>query len=290
MTGEQGQMPARKVITARQVRLAAELRKLRERADLSVQEGARALGIAQAKLSNTESARVGVSPDRVRHFASQYACDDAALVEALAAMAAERANGWWEEYRELLPPGFLDLAELERNARYLHTIEIAHVPGLLQTEEQVRAIFAYSVPEFPTKELEARVDYRLRRQSVLDGAEAPPYEAVIHEAALRIRVANRAVARRQLLHILEMTQRPGITVRVIPFDVDGFAGVGYPMLHAGGPVPQLDTVLLDSVHGVAFLDGESQLSRYRALFSKVKGAALDEVVSRELIHRLTKEA
>ncbi|MGW6021476.1 helix-turn-helix domain-containing protein [Streptomyces sp. NPDC055099] len=282
-------MPARSLITARQVRLAAELRKLRERAGLSVGEAARLLGIAPTKLSNTESAQVGVSPERVRHFACQYACGDAALVDALAAMAADRGRGWWEEYRAQLPTGFLDLAELERNARYLNTIEIAHVPGLLQTEEQVRSIFAYSVPELPADELDTRVAYRLRRQAILHEDDAPPYEAVVHEAALRIRVANRAVARRQLAHILEMSLRPNVTVRVIPFDVDGFAGVGYPMLYAGGPVPQLDTVLLDSVHGVAFLDGESQLDRYRALFRKVQRSALDDVGSRELIHRLAKE-
>ncbi|MGW0906922.1 helix-turn-helix domain-containing protein [Streptomyces sp. NPDC002853] len=282
-------MPARNLITARQVRLAAELRKLRERAGLSVGEAARLLGIAPTKLSNTESAQVGVSPERVRHFACQYACSDAALVDALAAMAGERGRGWWEEYRAQLPTGFLDLAELERSARYLNTIEIAHIPGLLQTEEQVRAIFAYSIPELPTGELETRVAYRLRRQSILHEDDAPPYEAVVHEAALRIKVADRVVARRQLAHILEMSLRPGVTVRVIPFDVDGFAGVGYPMLYAGGPVPQLDTVLLDSVHGVAFLDGESQLDRYRALFRKVQRSALDDVGSRELIHRLAKE-
>ncbi|MEU6766889.1 helix-turn-helix transcriptional regulator [Streptomyces sp. NPDC046853] len=282
-------MPARSLITARQVRLAAELRKLRERAGLSVGEAARLLGIAPTKLSNTESAQVGVSPERVRHFACQYACGDAALVDALAAMAGERGRGWWEEYRAQLPTGFLDLAELERNARYLNTIEIAHVPGLLQTEDQVRAIFAYSVPELPAEELETRVAHRLRRQSILEEDDAPPYQAVVHEAALRIRVANRAVAQSQLAHILEMTLRPNVSVRVIPFDVDGFAGVGYPMLYAGGPVPQLDTVLLDSVHGVAFLDGETQLDRYRAFFRKVQCSALDDVGSKELIHRLVKE-
>lgn len=282
-------MPARNLITARQMRLAAELRKLRERAGLSVGEAARLLGIAPTKLSNTESAQVGVSPERVRHFACQYACGDAALVDALAAMAGERGRGWWEAYRAQLPTGFLDLAELERGAHYLNSIEIAHVPGLLQTEEQVRAIFAYSVPELPADELETRVAYRLRRQSILHEDAAPPYEAVVHEAALRIKVADRAVARRQLAHILEMSLRPKVTVRVIPFDVDGFAGVGYPMLYAGGPVPQLDTVLLDSVHGVAFLDGESQLDRYRSLFRKVQCSALDDVGSRELIHRLAKE-
>ena len=133
----------------RHLRLATELRKLREKAGLSVQEAARALGIAQTKLSNTEAARVGVSPDRVRHFACQYACDDTALIDALARMAAERERGWWEEYRGRLPDIFLDLAELEHLAAHLRTFETVHIPGLLQTEEQIRAIYAQSVPELP---------------------------------------------------------------------------------------------------------------------------------------------
>src|SRR5689334_3086007 len=106
-------MPARSVITARQERLGAELRKLRERAGLSGRDAARVLGIAETKLSSTEVGRVGVSAERVRHLASEYACDDAALIEALAAMATERVRGWWTEYRELVPIGYLDLAELE---------------------------------------------------------------------------------------------------------------------------------------------------------------------------------
>ncbi|MGW5864600.1 DUF5753 domain-containing protein [Streptomyces sp. NPDC055239] len=199
------------------------------------------------------------------------------------------SRGWWEEYRELLPAGFLDLAELEYHARYLKTFETVHIPGLLQTEEYVRAIFAYSVPELPEDELAARVRYRLRRQTVIEGDSAPAYDAVIHEAALRIRVADRKVAQRQLQHILEATDRPHVSVRVVPFNVDGFAGVGYPMLYVGGPAPQLDTVLLDTVHGGAFLDGELQLSRYRGLFDKVEGAALNVAESRDLIHQLVRD-
>lgn len=282
-------MPARTMTTARQERLAAELRKLRERAGLSVQGAAQVLGIAQTKLSNTESARVGVSPDRVRHFACQYVCEDVALVDALAAMAGERVRGWWEEYRELLPSVFLDLAELEHHAAYLKTFETVHIPGLLQTEEHVRAVFAYSVPELAERELDARVRYRLRRQTILDADPAVSYETLIHEAALRIRVADRKVAQRQLQHMLEASERPQVSLRVVPFDVDGFAGVGYPMLYVGGPVPQLDTVLLDTVHGGTFLDAELQLSRYRGLFHKVEGAALGVVESRDFIHRLVRD-
>jgi len=279
-------MASRAVITARQERLGAELRKLRERSGLTLREAARALGIAESKLSSTEAGRVGVSAERVRHLASQYACDDTALVDALVVMATERVRGWWEEFRGRVPSGYLDMAELEAHATYLSTFQSVHIPGLLQSEEQLRAIFGASVPKLSKEELEVRVEFRLRRQQALEGMR---YLALIHEAALRIRVADKNVAREQLRQILKRSELPQVAVRVVPFDVDGFAGVVDPVVYVGGPVPELGTVLVDSQHGGAFLDAEAQLARYREVLRKVETAALGVVESRELIHRLVQE-
>jgi transcriptional regulator with XRE-family HTH domain len=279
-------MPARTTITARQERLGRELRKLRERAGLSLREAARATGIDEGRFSNAEVGRVGVSAERVLLVAGQYEVEDAAFVDALAAMANERVRGWWAEYRGHLPQGFLDLAELEHHAAYLRSFENVQIPGLLQTEEQVRAIYASSVARLPQGQIDARVQFRLRRQDVLGRAEPFRYEVVIHEAALRVRVADRQVARRQLLHIVEQSERPQVAVRVVPFDVDGFADIGNPLLIAGGPVPQLDTVLLDSAHGATLMDAEAQLGRYRRVISDVEGAALGVVESRDFIRQL----
>ncbi|GGK97330.1 helix-turn-helix domain-containing protein [Streptomyces flaveus] len=276
-------MPARSIVTARQARLGAELRKLRERAGPSIREASEATGIAQTKISMLEAGRVGVSAERVRHLASQYACDDSALVEALVAMATERGRGWWEEYRETVPAGYMNVAELEHYAAELSTFQTVHIPGLLQTEEQMRGIFASSVPLLSEEQREARVRFRLRRQEILGKI---PYEAVIHEAALRIRAADSKVARYQLLHILEHSELPQVTVRVVPFDVDGFAGISAPLVYASGPVPQLDTVLVDTNHGGAYLDAEAQLSRYRATVRTIEEVALGVVESRDFIHHL----
>ncbi|MFI1481928.1 helix-turn-helix domain-containing protein [Streptomyces sp. NPDC020747] len=276
-------MPARSIVTARQQRLGAELRKLRERAGLTAREAAQASGIAESKISMTEAGRVGVSAERVRHLADQYACDDAALVEALVAMAAEKGRGWWEDCRGKVPAGYLNVAELEHHAAELRTFQTVHMPGLLQTEGQMRGIFASSVPLLSEEQREARVRYRLRRQEVL-GEVA--YEAVIHEAALRIRAADSKVARSQLLHVLEQSERPQVTVRVVPFDVDGFAGISAPLVYASGPVPQLDTVLVDTKHGGAYLDAEAQLNRYRAMLRTIEKVALGVVESRDFIHHL----
>ncbi|MGX5188428.1 helix-turn-helix domain-containing protein [Streptomyces avermitilis] len=276
-------MPARSIVTARQQRLGAELRKLRERAGMTAREAAQAAGIAESKISMTEAGRVGVSEERVRYLASQYACDDTEYVDALVAMANERVRGWWAECRGQLPPSFLDLAELEHHAARLRSFESVHIPGLLQTEEQVRAMYAASVSGFSEEQVDARTEFRLRRQGVLDKVR---YEVVIHEAALRVRVADRKVARRQLLHIVEQSERAQVTLRVVPFDLDGFTRIGNAMLIAGGSVEQLDTVLLDSAHGGVFLDAEAQLSRYRRVINDVERAALGVVESRDFVHRL----
>lgn len=282
-------MASRTITTARQERLGTELRKLRERAGLTARQASKALGIDPTRLSHTEAGRVGVSPERVRRMATFYACPDPAFVDALADMTVPWRGGWWEEYRDLLHGAFLDLAELEHYASFLRTSEFTHIPGILQTEDHARAVFAYAVPELPANELDLRVEFRMRRRIVLERESPVELEALIHESALRTRVADRKIARAQLEYLVEVSQRPGITIRVIPFDIDGFAGAGYSMLIAGGPVPQLDTVHLDSPLTSGFVDADSQVSRFRGVFHNVERSSLGTVESRDFIHRIAQE-
>jgi hypothetical protein len=199
-------------------------------------------------------------------------------------MATDRTHGWWEEYRGLLPTSFLDLSELEHHARFLRHVAILYVPGLLQIEDYSRAVFSSRIPELTTEEIELRIQHRKARQGF-----TIPYEAVIHEAALRIRVSDRATSRAQLARLLELSEADHITVRVIPFDLDGFARAASTMTYVGGPLPKLDTVVRDALHGSAFIDSEAQLNTYRTSFHKVEDASLDPVRSREFIHSLVKE-
>ncbi|MES4891691.1 helix-turn-helix transcriptional regulator [Streptomyces sp. NPDC096012] len=282
-------MARRKEPTARQGRLGAELRKMREAAGLKGREAAALLGTDSAQVSQIEVGTAGVSGERVRRLAAHYACTDPELIDALVAMAADRTCGWWEEYRGSLPNSFLDLSELEHHSSYRWDVDFLHVPGLLQTEAYARALFSYVNPDFPDSELERRVEHRMRRRVIIERPEPIPYETVIHEAALRIRVGGRAAARAQLVRILELTEAPHVTVRVIPFDLDTFAGAGSAMVYAGGPVPRLDTVVRDGPHGTLFIDAEAQLDHYRTLFRRVEAVSLEPGRSRDFIHKLAQE-
>lgn len=280
-------MAGRAAPTARRTRLGAELRKLRERAGMTTTQAADLLGTSPGQLSNIEVARFGVSADRVRVAAHTYSCADPALVEALVSMTAERKRGWWEEYREILPPKLLDLAEIEHHGTSLHAAHSIHIPGLLQTVDHAREIYRQSVPELPPPEIEHRVSYRIKRQAVLHRPNPSPYRAVIHEAALRMRFGGAEVAKGQLHHLLQMSELPHVSIRVIPFDATYYPGSGQSLYYVHGPVPALDTAQLDQSHGPVFIDAEAQLTQYRLLLERLEAASLDAEPSQELIHKVT---
>lgn len=195
-------MPRRRQPTARQVRVGIELRKLREAAGLKGREAAVLLGADSVQMSQIESGIAGVSEERVRRLAAHYTCTDDELIAALVAMATDRTRGWWEEYRGSLPTPFLDLSELEHHATFRRDVDFLHVPGLLQTEDYARALFSFTTPELPGSELDACVSHRMQRRVIIEGPRPIRYKVVLHEAALRIRVGDRAASREQLVRIL----------------------------------------------------------------------------------------
>ncbi|MEU5089167.1 helix-turn-helix transcriptional regulator [Streptomyces sp. NPDC006743] len=282
-------MPPKRHLTARRVRLGAELRKLREATGMTAREAAELLEADAVQMSQIESGTVGVSAKRVRRLAANYACEDSALIEALVAMATDRTRGWWEEYRDVLPLVFLDGAEAEHHAAFLREVVIHYVPGLLQTADYSRSVFTYTRPELAESEVALRVEHRLKRRAVIEREPPTPYETIVHEFALRVHVADRRASLAQLRFILDKIEAGQATVRVIPIEREGFAGAGASMLYLGGPVPQLDTALRDAPTGVAYIDAQPQLEQLRKLFKRVHAASLDPTASRDLILRLTKE-
>ncbi|MGW2600700.1 helix-turn-helix domain-containing protein [Streptomyces klenkii] len=282
-------MARRTIVTARQERLGAELRKLRERAGVSARDAATAVGRDQAWLSHIEAGNAAVGAERARLLAARYGVEDAALVDALAERAAERSRGWWEKYRNRIVSSALDLAELEWHAFSLESVQIVHVPGLLQTEEYMHALFGYVAAELGAFDLETVVAFRVQRREVLERDNPPTFTSIVHEAALRMRPGDRKVARAQLDYLLAASDRPGVTIRVVPFEVEGFAGMGYSMLYATDRVASLDTVQVDHAHGSGFFHAEEQLAKYRNRWNKVERAALGPRESRDFIHRIAGE-
>ncbi|MFF8915430.1 helix-turn-helix domain-containing protein [Streptomyces sp. NPDC015032] len=281
-------MTSRTSPTERQKRLGRELRKMRMAADISAEATAGLLRVDRSRLSNIEQGIRAISEDRLRALARACACQDHAYVEALAEMTKPARRGWWKTYRDSLPEGLLNIAELEANALRMRTAHSVHIPGILQTSDHALAVFRVVVPALSEHEVALRLAHRVERQQVLEGSAPPEYVGVIHEGALRMQFGGRTVARAQLDHLLAVSESPHITLRVIPFEAGAFPGAGQTVNYAEGPVPQLDTVQVDSTHGPEFLYGEDQLAKYRSHLDWMERIALPPQKSRDFIHDIAR--
>ncbi|MFD7710624.1 helix-turn-helix domain-containing protein [Streptomyces sp. NPDC059785] len=257
-------MAARTSPTERQKRLGAEVRRMRTSAGLTGEYAAGLLGVDRGKISNIESGTRAISAERLRTLACNCDCSDEAYVSALLRMAGPTERGWWERYRGSLPAGLLDIAELEHHAVRLRSVHLIHMPGLLQCGDYAQAVFKAALPPLPAHEIALRLALRLERQQILEGDDPTEFVGILHESALRMQFGGRWVARRQLEHLLAMSERANVTLRVIPFDAGSFPGAGQTVIYMEGPAPKLDTVQIDSAHGPEFLYQDAQLSKYRA--------------------------
>ncbi|MEU9878744.1 helix-turn-helix domain-containing protein [Streptomyces phaeochromogenes] len=282
-------MAPRQSPSIRQRRFGAELRRMRQAADMTTPETAALLSTDRTVIANIEAGRFGISEDRLRRLASIYECDNPALIDALAAMTGGRVTGWWDEYRGKIPPGFLDVSEVEHYAVRLRTLQTAHLPGLFQTEEHARALFDLLVPALPRLEVELRVAHRLERQRVVTSDNCMPYVGIIHEAALRIQVGGPDATRSQLTHLLESSDRENVTLLVIPFTAGGFPMAGESLMYAEAAEPHLDTVHMDSPSGAIFLDSPTQLENFRKRLNLIEKVALGASASQDIIRSVIRD-
>lgn len=164
----------------------------------------------------------------------------------------------------------------------MFAVEVTHeiIPGPVVEDDPVQTQQQLHVTEVECPQPGPR---ELQRK--LDGPAA-----IIHGSALRMRFGGPDVKRGQLKHLLDMSELPNVTVRVIPFDTEYYPSTGQSFDYIVGPVPQLDTVQLDTHHGgCGFLDAEAQLSKYRAVLDHMESCALGPAESRDFIQSLIQD-
>ncbi|MET8702778.1 helix-turn-helix transcriptional regulator [Kitasatospora sp. NPDC004723] len=275
--------------TLRQRRLGVELRRMREQAGFGGSQLARAIGATPAQITQMEAGRTGISVERLRTIAATCMCVNESLIDALAEIITERGRpGWWEEYRDALATDFLENAELEGHAKRLVTYTVTFVPGLLQTDAYASAVFGNSIPPLPRHEVDLRTAFRMRRQQVVRSG-AVPYTAYIHEAALRMRFSGAKVFTDQLDALVESSERSATSVRVVPFAVDGLPSPSENFTYAEGPIPELDTVQIDTGLGCQMFDAPAHVAKFRAVLVQMESNSLSEGESRDLIQSIKKE-
>ncbi|MEU5079457.1 MULTISPECIES: helix-turn-helix domain-containing protein [Streptomyces] len=179
---------------------------------------------AQAGVERAELGRVtGYSAATIASFEQGRRIPNAKFImqadETLDAKGA--LTDFVEEMEKAQYPAFFqDAAALEKKAVAVHFFGVQTVPGLLQTEDYARAVFAMRRPPLDVATIEQRVAARLARQEIFERKPAPTVTFVMEEAILRQRLGGPAVMRGQLEQILLVGQRPNVQIQVMPHEAE----------------------------------------------------------------------
>jgi transcriptional regulator with XRE-family HTH domain len=250
--------------------LGAQLRRLREAKRITLEDAGNVVRGSSSKISRLESGRVGFKDRDVVDLFIYYGVTEQAQIQTLREIAV-RANsrGWWHDYSDILPAWFEEYISLEEAATQIRGYEVQFVPGLLQTEEYARAVtlLVYSNP----REIGRRVSLRMARQARLSGAEPVGLSMVLDEAALRRPIGGPSVMRDQLAHLIEMSQRPNVTIQVLPFKVGGHAAAGGPfsVLHFADS-DLSDIVYLEQLSTAQYLEKPDMVGMYLAVMERLR--------------------
>jgi transcriptional regulator with XRE-family HTH domain len=213
-------------------RLRAELRQARQATDptLTQEQVADEMDWSLSKVIRIESASSGISANDLKALLQLYGVKDPEKVDSLLALArAARGPSWWSKYRDVAPPSLLQLIEYESAAQAIRQFENLLIPGILQTKDYARSVIQSYYGEGPgSEQRRALVELRTQREKLFDGDNAPSFHFILDEAVIRRPVGGASVMNRQLRRLLEVADRPNITVEVVPFSVGLHPGMSGP--------------------------------------------------------------
>jgi transcriptional regulator with XRE-family HTH domain len=275
--------------TTRRRQLGADLRRLREAKGLTLEEAGALVGISKATLSRYETKEGTVKWPTVDALCREYDAPDeerGALVELA---KGAKIQGWWRSLADPIPESMNLMLTLEDEVVREDHYACMYIPGLLQTRAYAEAVHRASEIQCPEREVQHMVDIRMKRQELLERDEPPHIWCVIDEAALRRRVGGPDVMQNQLAHLLSLTERPHITIQVLPFAKGAHAAAVGSFAVLRGPAPELDVVYVDLLGGGLFMEKRQELDRYRLAFEYLSAQALDFESSAEIVHRISKE-
>ncbi|GIJ77443.1 Helix-turn-helix domain-containing protein [Micromonospora phaseoli] len=262
----------------RRARLGAELRQLRRRETLTLEQVCERLGWAStSKLSRIELGQSRPDLADVLDLLDVYQVSppqrDALIVIA---RDAATSRGWWKSLGEMSERQ-RTYAELEAGAAGIIEYQPAVVPGLLQTPAYARLRIAAGHLIDPAVDVEADLRARAARHAVLRRPEPPRYTALITELACEQAGDPVEVWREQMRHLLELAALPHVTIRLLP------VGAGR------GPVPLTPfscysfpdpadprTVMLEALTTDVRLSTATDVDRYEQMAGCLLEAALPE--------------
>lgn len=277
----------RKSPTVGRRRLGTELRKRREAVGLSLEVVAERLECSQSKISRIETGNTAVNPRDVRDLLSIYGTPETVVEELIALCRESREKGWWHQYSSVLTSAYVDF---ESAASKIRMYEQLVVPGLLQTEDYMKALVQGGRPDFRDDEIAVKLRIRRERQSLLSQDDPIDLWVVLDEAVVSRPVGGDEVMREQLRRLLVAAKLPNVTLQLLPFETGAHAGMdGTFAILDFSEQGESSVVFAENATGGLFIERREELRTYNLIFNYIREKALTPEESAQQIEKLVEE-
>lgn len=276
--------------TVRRRRLAALLIAFREQAGRNQDDAAERIGCHRSKINRIENARLGISLGELRDLLTYYGVEDGAQIEEMVVLARRGRESGWLRRASLARPSYSEFIDYEETADYIRSYQSSLVAGLLQTPDYAREVLRAAPSTLGLDEVDALVTARMERQQVLRRTDPPRLCVIEDEAALRLQVGGPDVMRKQLDHLEEEVQRPGVELQIIPARAGAHAGLFGSFVLFGFPNPAFsDVVCVEHRTGTLYMETPEETAEYTLIFDTLRSIALSPTDSLDLIARIRRD-
>ncbi|MFJ6101831.1 DUF5753 domain-containing protein [Streptomyces sp. NPDC092359] len=250
--------------------------------------------MSEAKLSRIEGGEINFRRNlgNLKTLLKRYSVTDEELVDHLIDLNRESpTEDWLTQYGRFMPTGMPHYVGLEAEAIEITAYHPTLVYGLLQTEAYARALLETHRPvedttaESVRQNLEVRMQ---RKERVLNpvGREPARLRIILGEAALRIPYGGQDVMREQYEEIIRLTERPHISVQVMPFEAGYRSNHDFALLNLGALPSRVQT---DNAWGaVSSSDKPREIERFTRRFEAMVGLAKDFDGTAQFLKELVK--
>jgi hypothetical protein len=228
---------------------------------------------SESKMHRIEGGKSPVKVLDVEKMCSIYGVDAATTEKLIRLAETTSLPSWWEPYGNAIPNWFETFLDLEKHAELLLTYESDLVPGLLQTPAYHRAIFDADTKD-PSR-VARTVELRTERQRVLEGDDPLRITAVLSEGVLAREVGGPQVMADQREHLLKMSRRANIDIRILPWSAGAHACMkGAFALLVPRDQEDSDVVYFEARAGGRYMQEEPILLQYRADFAEIRALSI----------------
>ena len=266
--------------TVRRRELGALLKALRSAKGWTAEQVADRLLVSTSKVSRLETGQRGASTRDINDLCDLYEVDDEQRQHLLELASEGKQRAWWQPLA--LP--YSTYVGLEAEAKFISDYGLGIMPGLLQTADYARAVVRAAVPKWVPEVVEQRVQGRMTRQQRLHSGNAPHFEAVVDESVLHRVVGSPAIMQGQLERLLELSNRPNVTLRVIPYEAGALPAGNNKFIILGFALPTVpDVVFIEGLTGDLYLEDPRDVEIYNLTFRTLVQLAASPDETREII-------